>query len=489
MSSTYRVIAIISLLVILCGFCEGLNKAALGFKDLPWDDEKHLNDIPIKGVIPNWVKGTIFRNGPARFLAPENDSYGMHWFNGLGMIHAFSIADGKVSYTNQFIRSTIYNQSKPQDPCPILFEKVQAAWSSNSLVTIRKVDTSYISNTALTVSNEFDPVTLNTISAPFEYNDNIGIHYAPEHAHLDPFSGEVVHFISFGLMQEANASYQIYSIPPNSKTRKPIGTVNVNPKVGVPLYQHSFSLTPNYVVMSEIPVEFADHFYQYKYMPSLGTTWRVISRKTGMEVANFTSDAFFMFHHINAYENHKKEPVVELVTFPDNSILDALYLNEILNHTSVTVDAGRTSRAMRYVLPMDSPGSKVVGTVLSQTNLELPTINPAFNTQPNRYIYGIHLLNKKSEFWDALVKIDTKTGELIYWKQEDCFPGEPLFVAAPDTNREDGGLLISVVLDSKSKTSFLLVLQAETLKVVARAFLPNAYMPFGFHGRFYDLNN
>jgi beta,beta-carotene 9',10'-dioxygenase len=69
------------------------------------------------------------------------------------------------------------------------------------------------------------------------------------------------------------------------------------------------------------------------------------------------------------------------------------------------------------------------------------------------------------------------------WSEEGCFPGEPVFVAAPDADAEDDGVLLSVVLDGRKGNSFLLVLDAGSLDELARAEVPH-HIPFGFHGQF-----
>ena len=48
---------------------------------------------------------------------------------------------------------------------------------------------------------------------------------------------------------------------------------------------------------------------------------------------------------------------------------------------------------------------------------------------------------------------------------------------------EDDGVLLSVVFDSRSGRSFMLVLDAADLSEVARAEAPH-HIPYGFHGQF-----
>jgi beta,beta-carotene 9',10'-dioxygenase len=49
---------------------------------------------------------------------------------------------------------------------------------------------------------------------------------------------------------------------------------------------------------------------------------------------------------------------------------------------------------------------------------------------------------------------------------------------------EDVGAVLSVVFDSQSGTSFLLVLDGQSFTEIARTRLPQ-HIPFGFHGQFF----
>ena len=89
-----------------------------------------------------------------------------------------------------------------------------------------------------------------------------------------------------------------------------------------------------------------------------------------------------------------------------------------------------------------------------------------------------------SAWLDQLVKADVETGQVSIWRAPGQYPGEPVFVAAPDADGEDTGVLLSVVLDGDRGTSFLLVLDATTFTELARAQAPHV-VPFGFHGQYF----
>lgn len=119
---------------------------------------------------------------------------------------------------------------------------------------------------------------------------------------------------------------------------------------------------------------------------------------------------------------------------------------------------------------------------------ELPTINPQYATKRHRYVYGI-ADRGLSSFVDSLCKLDTKTGEAIYWGVPKHSPGEAIFVPRPSTpgveSAEDDGVLLSVVLDGPRGTSYLVCLDAKDLKEIARAEVESA-VTIGFHGLFIE---
>ncbi|MBI3796342.1 MAG: carotenoid oxygenase family protein, partial [Deltaproteobacteria bacterium] len=68
----------------------------------PWPMEGEIQDLVVEGEIPNELDGTLYRNGPNPQFAPRGR---YHWFDGDGMIHAFTIRDGKAHYRNRWVRT------------------------------------------------------------------------------------------------------------------------------------------------------------------------------------------------------------------------------------------------------------------------------------------------------------------------------------------------------------------------------------------------
>jgi carotenoid cleavage dioxygenase-like enzyme len=116
--------------------------------------------------------------------------------------------------------------------------------------------------------------------------------------------------------------------------------------------------------------------------------------------------------------------------------------------------------------------------------IELPRIDyDRCAGRPYRIVWGAGR-TPGSDFLDSIVRIDIASRAARTWSTYGCYPGEPVFVAEPGAAEEGEGVLLSVVLDARRGTSFLLVLDAHSLAEIARAECPH-HIPFSFHGNFF----
>jgi carotenoid cleavage dioxygenase-like enzyme len=246
---------------------------------------------------------------------------------------------------------------------------------------------------------------------------------------------------------------------------------------------HSFGLTERWLVLAEFPyvvnplalaLSGRPYIENYRWKPERGTRFTLVDRLSGEAMTGFQTDACFAFHHVNAYEDGG-EVVVDLCTYPDASIIEDLYLDRLRAGKPVTP-------ATLHRFRLGLVDRSVRREQLAEQGIELPRINyTRCNERPYRYVWGN---SNGSEGWiEQILKIDTTDGATLSWSQPACYPGEPVFVARPDAEHEDDGVLLSVVLDAEAATSFLLVLDATDLSELARAQAPH-HIPFGFHGQF-----
>lgn len=467
-----------------------------GFSTLT--EEITADRLPVEGRVPDWLAGSLLRNGPARFEVGERKY--RHWFDGLAMLHRFSFQQGQVSYANRFIESPAYTKAKETgkisygeyatDPCRSIFKRVTSAFSppelgSNTNVNISKLGEGFVALTEVPLPIEFDPQTLETAGI-IDFDDGLKGLNSTAHPHYDPRRKAAINSL---VQFSARSSYNCYAIKDGESRRTLIGRIPVQE----PAYMHSFGMTEQYIVLVEFPlvvnplqllVSGKPFIENYHWKPERGTRFLVVDKDDGRLVNTGHSEAFFAFHHINAFERDG-EVIVDIAALPDASIIDSFYLHRLTApQASIPV-----SMLTRYTLPLN--GGALTSTVVSETGIELPRINyERSNGRDYQFAYGVgyhephtdSLNHLYSEDWyDQLVKVEVRTGTARTWYEDGCYPGEPVFVAAPGATGEDEGVVLSVVFDGRQGRSFLLVLDAASFAELARAQVPQ-HIPFGFHG-------
>lgn len=466
----------------------GQSKYQLGFASL--DKETSEGQMPIRGDVPPWLAGTLVRTAPAKFEI-GSDSYN-HWFDGLAMLHSFGFSGGRVSYANQFLKSSSYKEAVETgrisrsefgtDPCRSLFGRIAAFFNpkltDNANVSINKLGDEVVALTESTLPIRFDPSTLKTLGV-FEYPSELRGQLSIAHPHLDfRRKCSYSYVLKFGLRSE----YRIFSIPWDANQPKLICTIPVQK----PAYMHSFGMTERYLILAEFPLvvdplrlKFSGKpFIQnYQWEKERGVRFHVVEKDSGSLAARTESDSCFSFHHVNAFEEDG-EIVIDLAAYPDSGVIDQFYLRKLRSDQPVT----GTGRLTRFRLDLRG-SNKVRSELLADAPIELPRIDYRRHSgQPYRIVYGAGN-QRLGDFIDNIVKVEVQTGETVTWFEDGCYPGEPVFIASPDSKAEDEGVLLSVVLDTNNQRSFLLILDAANLAELARAEAPH-HIPFGFHGNY-----
>jgi carotenoid cleavage dioxygenase-like enzyme len=458
----------------------------LGFTTL--DSETRVDALPLHGVIPDWLKGTLVRTGPARFEVGER-TYN-HWFDGLAMLHAFGFAGNRVSYTNRYRHSRSYQEAMARgtisrgefatDPCPTLFQRV-ASWFSprigdNGCVNVVQLADAVVALTETRLPVRFDPHTLATLERG-EYDRRLRGPVSTAHPHFDHASNR--HY-SYVLEFGRRSTYRFFSIDGRSGRQSPMGTI----AVARPAYVHSFGMTERYLILVEVPLVVnplrlrfrrKPFIRNYEWDPDSGARFHVVEKASGRVVRTGRGGAFFAFHHVNAFEDGD-DVVADIVTHPDAGVIDQIYLDRLRSAEPVTA----TGRLTRFRIGMQGT---VAAEQLSDTLVELPRFDYDRRAgRRYRYVCGVGT-TAVGDFVDSLIKLDLERRTASSWHEEGCYPGEPVFVEKPGTVQEDGGVVLSVVLDTRRGASFLIVLDAATFQEVARAEAPH-HIPFGFHGSF-----
>src|ERR1700730_6405249 len=329
-------------------------KPTLGFSTL--EQEIVVDELAVSGELPSWLGGSLLRTGPAKFEVGEQRM--RHWFDGLAMLHRFTIGDGRVSYGNRFLESRSYRAARAQgrmvygefatDPCRSLFKRVQTLFSpgsalpDNANINITRLVERFIAMTETPLPVQFDPHTLESAGVrPYEAPGQL----TTAHPHMDRASGGM---LNYAAKLGARSSYRFFHVAPDESKPRGISSLPVRE----PAYMHSFGLTERWLVLAEFPLVVnplalalsgRPYIENYRWKPERGTRFTLVDRATGKATTGFQTDACFAFHHVNAYEDGG-EVVVDVCALPDAGIIEDLYLDRLRQAGHISVARSRLTR-------------------------------------------------------------------------------------------------------------------------------------------------
>ena len=462
---------------------------AVGFA--PCTTELDVARLPVSGSLPLWLRGTLYRNGPA--LWQVGTTALAHWFDGFAKLHRFGFAgDGTVSFRCRMLESQQYRVSltrgklwrrlfateQPRNWWYKLMFAVHPTYGDNALVNIIPLAGGVAALTESPRVVLVDPQTL-AAQGDLRFEDRIAGNNTTAHPVVDPRTGELINLLTkYG----KTTRHQFTRLKPGSRTRELIGVLEANE----PSYHHSFGLTERFIVFTEWPfvvqplrMIFGNStiYGSYRWKPELGLRIRLLERATGRVLGPFTTDPCFGFHHVNAYDT-TDGVVFDIALLDDHRIFDELLMDTV-RRSGFTVGP----RLSRFHVGLGT--GSVRREALGEGTFDFPIIDERERCRPTSVVWGCGevaggqdgMLNQIVRREIAGASVSERT-----WAQPRCYPGEPVFVPRPSGAAYDG-VLLSVVLDGERARSFLLVLDATTMTELARAELP-LVVPFGFHGSF-----
>ena len=481
----------------------------------------------ITGTLPPYLRGTLLRNGPARYEVGPT-AY-RHWFDGQGMLHSFHIDAGKVTYSARFLQSNQYKENVDADrirvaefgtpllpdPCQNIFRRFFSFFKpsriSSANVNVAPVNDKWLAFGEVPILWQFDPSTLETVKG-HNYARSSGTSLILNTAHPHAAgNGEIYNFgVSAGLRPKYNL-LRSRLVPPDNpdKETKDIPDEDVTlqsevlcsiPSTSTMSYYHSFAMTENYAILPEMPLKYSlfsagtMHLRQKSFedclywKPDTPTRLHVIDLRTNKELtATYTTVPFFAFHHVNAYEDPENNRIImDAVCYPDNEIIKKFYLVHLRSQDTTNTEVSFPgSHFRRFFIPLEDGNTRKAIDVpyddLTDQGGELPGINRKYKRRKYRYAYGIDI-----SAFHGLIKLDVDTKEVKKWEPgEGLYISEPVFVPSPEEKSEDDGVVLSAVIsaDRENKPSFLAVLDAASFTLLAKAEVP-CQMATTFHGRF-----
>ncbi|XP_054856182.1 beta,beta-carotene 15,15'-dioxygenase [Eublepharis macularius] len=509
--------------------------------------QEHPEPIQAKvhGEIPSWMEGVLLRNGPGMHKIGECEYN--HWFDGMALLHSFTIKNGEVFYRSKYLRSDTYNSNIEAnrivvselgtmaypDPCKNIFTKafcylshIIPQFTDNCMINIMRNGEDYYASSEVNFIRKIDPRTLETLEK-VDYSKYAAINMATSHPHYDS-AGNVLN-MGTSIFNKGKTRYVIFKIPPaapgseakKGKTcLKNLEVICSIPSCSLlkPSYFHSFGISENYILFIEHPFKLdilkmaTAHIQGVNWASCLtfykdDKTWiHLVDRQSKKEVSTkFYTDAMVVYHHVNAYEEDD-HVILDLISYTDNSLLDLFYLKNLNKNFENTANKTSIPSCKRFVIPLKyekdvAVGSNLVrlpsttasavkekdGSIYCQPEtlcdeIELPRINYDYNGRKYRYIFAAEM--KWSPVPSQIVKFDILTKRKLHWKEEHCWPAEPVFVPSPNAKEEDEGIILSsIVTTEPQKPPFLLILDAKTFKEIARATV-NVDLHVDLHGIF-----
>jgi beta,beta-carotene 9',10'-dioxygenase len=449
-----------------------------------------VEELALEGAIPQWLVGSLIRNTPAQYEIGRR-SY-RHWFDGLAMLYSFTFENGRVSYRNRFIQSKAHRENNATGEIKFsefatnrsqtLFSRLFNAFQKTGLggntnVNVARFGDRYVALTETPLAMVFDRHSLETIGV-YDY-EKTDAQLSTAHPQFD-FARNMG--ITYAAKIGMSSEYRFYNL--NGKKLNLLATIPTKKLA----YIHSFGMTEHYLLLAEYAFKLSNvlgmdfsgkpFIENFEWLPESGSRFIVVDKASGKVISEAETEAFFAFHHINAFERDG-EIVADFAAYPDAKIVQQFYLDALRADGAGIA----CSEFRRFRIPLNS--GRATYELVTDENIEFPRINyEQYNGKPYGCVFGTSIQKGTAGFYNQLTKFDVTTGAVKIWHEADCYPGEPVFVSAPESSTEDAGVVLSVVFNSQLGTSFLLVLDGQSFAEIARTSLPQN-VPFGFHGQFF----
>jgi len=434
---------------------------------------KTPNRLQIEGTIPKDLDGVLYRNGFGKFECKN------HLFDYLALLMKFNFTNQEVFFITKLADGHYYNVSQHHrtlggtNPCINSFMNLDTMMNinhDNLNANIVRMGDKLITISDISGGNIIDPVSLNIIG-----KTNLNKPFLDIMTSTHPIGVKDSKYIYNYESEILNNKYKFYRMNKDSSSLKKEYFLEIPTKRIS--YVHSFSLTPNYLIFIEYPFYWniteiilsTNILPSMKWEPNSFANIMVINLKTNEVEKTFETEPFFSFHHVNAYEDDDGNINLDLIAYNDSSCIDKLLKN-------ATFPGGYLSRFHLDMYNNKYYRYNILGTNL---NFEMPSINYEYRGEYYNYVYGMTT--------NSLVKVNVNKKQILSWEQPNQYPSEPIFVPRKSVSlamTEDNGYILSIVLDAISYNSYLLILDARTMKEIAKAIIP-IHIPLTCHG-FYE---
>lgn len=428
----------------------------------PMTQELTLETLDVTGTIPRELDGRYVRIGPN----PQHaDPRGHHWFIGDGMVHGVKLKDGRAEwYRNRYVRSNALEAATGLAAAPGPRRGMSDTVNTNVIQlggqTLALVEAG--SYPAI-LSDELETVAYS------DFGGGLAGSFTA-HPHRDPLTGEF-HAICYDAANPGQVTHVALDGAGRVLRELPI-EVEHGPSI------HDCAVTPNYVVILDLPVTFsmkallAGHRFPYRWNRDHRARVGLLRRDgDARDVSWHEVDPAYVFHIANSFEDETGRVVFDCCAY------------ETMFDGPMAGPFGKPLGLERW--SVDPAGGRVTRVTLDPAPQEFPRPDERYFGQPYRYAWSTGLPDAENpEFFAAapLIRHDLETGERAERAfGESAVPGEFVFVPRHAEAPEGEGWLMGYVIDREKGSTDLAILDAATLGDVARVHIPHVVPP-GFHG-------
>jgi all-trans-8'-apo-beta-carotenal 15,15'-oxygenase len=455
------------------------------------DEQSYLLE-EIEGAVPEFIRGTYYLNGPARF-SRAGLRY-RHWLDGDGMVCALRFDGGRVWFGNRLVRSEKFVvEEEAGRPVFRTFGtsfasarlKRRVALESPVNVSVYPYGGSLLAFGEQGLPWELDPVTLET-RGEFDFRGRLN-EVSPFAAHpkFDRATGEMFNFgVAFS---PAEPSLHLYRFDGQARQvyRRRLA-------LEYACSVHDFSLSQSYAVfylspylldMAALVRDGGTLMDSLRWEAERGSRLLLASRETGSHVATILTGARYCLHLINSFEEGGLLTVDALEL--DRPIYDQY---QSVPDLFTDVCEGRPVRFVIDLKNFELVERREIGYRLAP---DFPSIDPRRAARPYRdfWMLGISATGRRGrKFFDELVHADWGGAEAHDIYRTPAFNylgGEPVFVGDP--HRERAGVVICQVFDALRGKSAFAIFNAFDVAAGPLAMLRlRAPIRLGFHASFDD---
>lgn len=450
--------------------------------------EHGFEPLRVTGRLPPTLRGTLYRNGPARFsVAGERVA---HWFDGDGGLSAVRLDGDSVMGAARVVRTSGLAREARAG------RRLFGGYGTPMARPLREMflqDGKNTANTAVLLwqgrlfatceagkPHELDPDTLATRGENDLEGTVVGAFSA--HSHHVP-SRRCTY--NFGVRVGRSTTVDVYAMPDEGPARR-LTSFTVE---GARL-QHDFAATgrhlvfafaPSYLSLWNIVVRRQAPVASAPWRPERGTEIVVVPMDAPERIRRFHVDAFLGEHVANAFETTDGRIVIDYTHYDSPAGLEEFAGSVVSGRLAAPL--GSTLRRMT----LDVAAGTAKTEMLLDRPVELPRVSPRVDAEPHRFVYAAGFPTRAEEgVHTTLLKLDAATGRVDgYDPGPTRFAGEGVFVPRLGGTTEDDGWVLTMVYDASTDRSALEVLDARAIAdgpVASCAF--DHPIPFGFHGAF-----